>query len=109
MSISSHGFQRQGKENRYYLHCRSYLADKYRFDFKGYRHHEEDGNTEKDDEIPAHHDYGKPTRNDAHDGQRHKAASEQCFVGNGVKISPQDCFLTQYPGQKAIQSISYAG
>ena len=91
------------------LQCRGYLADECRLNFKRDGYHKQDGNTEKDNEIPAHHDHGKPAGNNAQDGQRHKATGKQRLVGKGIQVGAQDGPLIQHPRQKTVEGVCYCG
>ncbi len=85
------------------------FADKSRTDFKRNGHHEEDGNTEKDNEIPADNDDRDPPGNDTHYRQGEEATRQQRLVRDGIEIGAECGLLIQYPGKKTVQGIGKAG
>ena len=59
--------------------------------------------------VPADHDYGQPGREKIHDCQSNIRRGVEQFVGRRVKISPQNRFLFQQPGQEPIDGIADRG
>lgn len=94
-----HRLKYKNEKHRNKLQGRGHLAYERGPHLEWNGNHKQDRNAKKNNEIPAHHNYCKPTGNNPHDRQGYKTTGEQGLVSDGIKIGAQYRFLIQHPGQ----------